>query len=274
MNASAVQAGAAISCAEIGLTYTSKRGTPVRALHNVDCRIEAGKVTAVIGPSGCGKSTLLLIMRGLLQPSQGRVTYARADGSNGAMQAPAMATVWQAFNLFPWRTVIDNVAFGLELAGVPHRERVERARRALGRVDLAGFEEKYPRQLSGGMRQRVGLARALVMDPEILLLDEPFGALDAQTRLVLQEQLAKLVESGGTTAVLVTHSIEEAILLADHVLVMTARPGRVAAQIPIELPRPRTIATTRDPAYARLFEDIYGLLRDEVLRAMATEAAS
>jgi NitT/TauT family transport system ATP-binding protein len=184
-----------------------------------------------------------------------------------------MATVWQAFNLFPWRTVLDNVAFGLELAGVPHAERVARARRALARVDLAGFEDKYPRQLSGGMRQRVGIARALVMEPEVLLLDEPFGSLDAQTRLVLQEQLSALVETSGTTAILVTHSIEEAILLADTILVMTARPGRIAAEIAVDLPRPRSLATTHDPAYGRLFDRIYGLLRDEVLRAM-TQAGS
>ena len=141
-----------------------------------------------------------------------------------------MSTVWQSFNLFPWLTVIENVGFGLRLAGVPNAERTARARRALAAVDLLGFEDKVPRQLSGGMRQRVALARALVMEPEVLLLDEPFGALDAQTRLVLQEQLAALVEKSGTTAILVTHSIEEAILLADTIYVMTARPGRIAAQ--------------------------------------------
>ena len=139
-------------------------------------------------------------------------------------------------------------------------------------MDLAGFETKYPRQLSGGMRQRVGLARALVMEPEVLLLDEPFGALDAQTRLVLQEQLARVVEQSGTTAILVTHSIEEAVLLADKVLVMTARPGRIAAEIGIDLPRPRSMATTHLSGYSALFDRIYGLLRDEVLKAMVIES--
>ena len=182
-----------------------------------------------------------------------------------------MATVWQNFNLFPWRTVGQNVEFGLEAAGMNRAQRTELTRRALAKVDLAGFESKYPRQLSGGMRQRVGLARALVMDPDILLLDEPFGALDAQTRLVLQEQLARLVETSGTTAILVTHSIEEALLLADTVLVMTARPGRIAAEIKVDLPRPRSLATTHMPSYSSMFDKIYGLLRDEVLKTIATE---
>jgi NitT/TauT family transport system ATP-binding protein len=264
--------GATIACEQVGLTYSGKSGAPVRALQDVNVRIAAGKVTAIIGPSGCGKSTLLLLIRGLLRPSTGRVQFLNAEARPAA--APRMATVWQSFNLFPWRTVLDNAAFGLELEGLGKAERRDRAAHALSRVDLAGFEQKYPRQLSGGMRQRVGLARALVMEPEVLLLDEPFGALDAQTRLVLQEQLAQLVERAGTTAILVTHSIEEAILLADTVVVMTARPGRIAAEIAIELPRPRSLATTHLDGYAAAFDRIYGLLRDEVLKAMVAEAGA
>jgi NitT/TauT family transport system ATP-binding protein len=228
----------------------------------------------VIGPSGCGKSTLLQIVRGLLAPSAGRIRFIDAQSGGAAATKPRMATVWQNFNLFPWRTVVENVGFGLEVGGMQRSERVERSRRSLMQVDLAGFENKYPRQLSGGMRQRVGLARALVMEPEVLLLDEPFGALDAQTRLILQEQLARLVEKSGTTAVLVTHSIEEAILLADTILVMTARPGRIAAEIRVELPRPRSMTTTRLSGYSSLFDQIYGLLRDEVVKAMTIETES
>jgi NitT/TauT family transport system ATP-binding protein len=265
--------GVAIECDGIGLTYPSKSGEPVVALESVSCRFELGKVTAIIGPSGCGKSTLLLIIRGLLEASHGSLRFVTSENGELATQPPAMATVWQAFNLFPWRNVLENVTFGLEVAGVPRANRIARARAALAKVDLAGFEKKYPRQLSGGMRQRVGLARALVMEPDVLLLDEPFGALDAQTRLVLQEQLAQLVETSGTTAVLITHSIEEAILLADIVLVMTARPGRIAAEIAVELPRPRSMTTTHDPAYGPLFDRIYSLLRDEVVQAMTADAS-
>jgi NitT/TauT family transport system ATP-binding protein len=184
-----------------------------------------------------------------------------------------MATVWQSFNLFPWLTVLENTAFGLQQRGIPRAEREHRARAALAEVELTGFEAKYPRQLSGGMRQRVGIARALVMQPDLLLLDEPFGALDSQTRLVLQEQLTRLIETTGNTAILVTHSIEEAILLADTVLVMTARPGRIAAEITVDLPRPRDLHAVRSPAGLALFDRIHDLLREGVLQAMRTEAA-
>lgn len=267
-------ADVAIDCYDVSLTYSVKSGTPIEALQRVSFRIDPHRVTAVIGPSGCGKSTLLQIIRGLLLPSAGRVRFVDAQTGAAAPTNPRMATVWQSFNLFPWRTVGENVGFGLEARGAPRNERAERVRRSLAQVDLTGFENKYPRQLSGGMRQRVGLARALVMEPEILLLDEPFGALDAQTRLVLQEQLARLVERSGTTAVLVTHSIEEAILLADTVLVMTARPGRIAAKINVDLPRPRSMATTHLSGYSSLFDQIYGLLRDEVVKAMVIETES
>ena len=262
----------AIEFDDVGLTFAPASTAPTTALEAVTCGFEPGKVTALIGPSGCGKSTLLQIARGFLEPTRGTLRFLeRANGK--ATARPAMSTVWQAFNLFPWLTVVDNVAFGLDLAGVAKSERDARARRAIAAVDLTGFEDRYPRQLSGGMRQRVGLARALVMEPEVLLLDEPFGALDAQTRLVLQEQLAQLVETSDTTAILVTHSIEEAILLADTILVMTARPGRIAAEIEVDLPRPRSHGTAQDPAYGVLFERIYGLLRDEVMRAMVGERA-
>jgi len=262
----------AIEFDKVGLTFPTAGGEPVVALKEATCRFEPGKVTAIIGPSGCGKSTLLQIARGFLAPTRGSLRFADRAKADAASERPAMSTVWQAFNLFPWLTAIENVAFGLELSGVPRKEREAQARKAIAAVDLAGFENKYPRQLSGGMRQRVGIARALVMKPDVLLLDEPFGALDAQTRLVLQEQLARLVEESGMTAILVTHSIEEAILLADTIIVMSSRPGRVVAEIPVALPRPRGVATTHEPGYSQLFDRIYGLLRDEVMRAIVIES--
>ncbi|MFN9156019.1 MAG: ABC transporter ATP-binding protein [bacterium] len=253
----------------ISLVYEAG-GSTVLALDDLHCTFAAGEVTAIIGPSGCGKSTMLQITRGFMQASRGTLSCIGPDGPP-MPHPPRMATVWQSFNLFPWRTVEDNVAFGLEMAGMSPTERRARAKEALRLVDLAGFERKYPGQLSGGMRQRVGMARALVMDPDVLLLDEPFGALDAQTRLVLQEQLAAMVERTGKTVLLITHSIEEAVLLADTVYVLTARPGRVAAEVRIDLPKPRSVASTHDPRYAGYFERIYGLLKSEVLRSMHGE---
>jgi len=256
----------------VSLVYEAD-GATVLALDDLHCRFAAGRVTAIIGPSGCGKSTMLQITRGFMAASRGRLSFHAPDGTLLAAP-PRMATVWQSFNLFPWRSVEDNVAFGLEMAGVARPERLARAREALRLVDLSGFEQKYPRQLSGGMRQRVGMARALVMDPDVLLLDEPFGALDAQTRLVLQEQLATMVERTGKTVLLITHSIEEAVLLADTVYVLTARPGRVAAEVAIELSKPRSVASTHDPRYAGYFEQIYGLLKAEVVRSMYSESGA
>jgi NitT/TauT family transport system ATP-binding protein len=256
----------------VSLVYEAD-GSTVLALDDLHCRFAAGKVTAIIGPSGCGKSTMLQITRGFMQASRGTLSFHAPDGTLLPVP-PRMATVWQSFNLFPWRTVEDNVTFGLEMAGMPAAERRARAREALRMVDLGGFEEKYPRQLSGGMRQRVGMARALVMDPDVLLLDEPFGALDAQTRLVLQEQLAAMVERTGKTVLLITHSIEEAVLLADTVYVLTSRPGRVAAEVAIDLPKPRSMASTHDPRYAEYFEQIYSLLKAEVVRSMYADSGA
>jgi NitT/TauT family transport system ATP-binding protein len=260
----------AISIEGLSHRFLSRTRPPTTALTDVTCQFPAGKVTSIVGPSGCGKSTLLLIMRGLVKASQGDVKFLYGDGT-GALKpgaAPRMATVWQSFNLLPWRTVADNVAFGMELQGVPQAERREKAQEAIKAVELSGFENHYPSQLSGGMKQRVGLARGMVMAPDILFLDEPFGALDAQTRLYLQEQLSSLVESSAKTVILITHSIEEAIFLGDHVVVMTARPGKIAATLDVDLPRPRGIDVQNDKRFGELFSEIYGLLRDEVRKSM------
>lgn len=259
-----------ISIEGVSHRFLSRNRPPTTALTDVSALFPAGKVTSIVGPSGCGKSTLLLIMRGLVKPGQGQIQFLYGDGSGKLTpgQSPRMATVWQSFNLLPWRTVTDNVAFGLELQGMPLEERRDRAAGAIKAVELSGFENHYPGQLSGGMKQRVGLARGMVMSPDILFLDEPFGALDAQTRLYLQEQLSALVEQSAKTVVLITHSIEEAIFLGDHVVVMTARPGRIAATLAVDLPRPRGLDVQKEPRFGELFTEIYGLLRDEVRKAM------
>jgi NitT/TauT family transport system ATP-binding protein len=262
-----------ISFHDIRLSWPTRQGPPTVALDGLGGVIKAGEVTAIIGPSGCGKSTMLQLVRGFLAPTEGEIRFIDRRSGHSA-PAPAMATVWQAFNLFPWLTVLDNVAFGLSVGGMARAERLARAREALAAVDLRGFEDKYPRQLSGGMRQRVGIARALVMKPEVLLLDEPFGALDAQTRLVLQEQVAQIVAATGCTVLLVTHAIEEAILLGDKILVMSSRPGRILREIAVPLPKPRSHADVKAPAAVALFEDIYALLKDEVVRAMAAAGAA
>jgi ABC-type nitrate/sulfonate/bicarbonate transport system ATPase subunit len=258
---------------DVRLAWETKSGPPTVALDRMRCAIPAGKVTAIIGPSGCGKSTMLQLARGFLEPSEGEIRFVDRRSGQSAPRPP-MATVWQGFNLFPWLTILDNVAFGLEMSGVSKAERHARAQEALAKVDLRGFESKYPRQLSGGMRQRVGIARALVMKPEVLLLDEPFGALDAQTRLVLQEQVAQIVQETGATVILITHSIEEAILLGDTIFVMTARPGRISREIAVELPKPRLLADLKRPEAVALFEDIYDLLKDEVVKAMTSESGA
>jgi NitT/TauT family transport system ATP-binding protein len=256
---------------KVHLAWPSKSGAETVALDEMSCTIAAGRVTAIIGPSGCGKSTMLQLTRGFLSPTSGEIRFVDRRSGHSA-PPPVMSTVWQNFNLFPWLTILENVAFGLSIAGVSRAERDRKAKEALAKVDLRGFEEKYPRQLSGGMRQRVGIARALVMEPEVLLLDEPFGALDAQTRLVLQDQVANIVQSTGATVLLITHSIEEAILLGDTIFVMTARPGRISREITVSLPKPRRMSDLKTPYAVKLFDEIYDLLKEEVLRTMAESA--
>ena len=265
---------ARIDVENVSHLWSSKGRPPVAALQNISCSFRAGKVSSNVGPSGCGKSTLLLILRQLLTPTSGRVIFQYEDGDGVRAGQPArMATVWQSFNLYPWRTVLENVTFGLELAGQAKDEYLAKSAQAIRAVDLAGFENHYPGQLSGGMRQRVGLARALVRDPDVLLLDEPFGALDAQTRLYMQEQLASLVERSGMTVILITHSIEEAVFLSDEVFVMTARPGRIAMHLPVTLPRPRMVDMQNMPESRALFSQIYELLREEVAKSMMLAGA-
>jgi NitT/TauT family transport system ATP-binding protein len=233
--------------------------TPVRALDHVDLDIKEGEFIALLGPSGCGKSTLLNILAGFETASEGDVRF---DGQALKRPGPDRSVVFQEAALFPWLTVFDNVAFGLRLQGVARDACEKKVREMLAVVGLRDFAKAYPSQLSGGMRQRVGIARALVMNPKALLMDEPFGALDAQTRLSMQELLLEVWQRLRTTVVFVTHDIDEAILLADRVCIMSARPARIARQIEIELPRPRSIDTLTSGEFIRYKADIMHVMRE------------
>lgn len=232
-----------------GLSHAfSVAGAPLPVLEGIDLVMPAGRVSAVVGPSGSGKSTLLRIVAGLLPADEGRVAI---GGRRVVGPDPRVGLVFQEPRLLPWRDALDNVAYPLELAGVDRAERRDRAAAFLELVGLTGFGSALPGQLSGGMAQRVGLARALVQEPRVLLLDEPFGALDALTRDHLDAEILRLWERLGATIVIVTHSIPEAVFLADRVVVLSARPGRVVADIPVELPRPRSWATLDEAASTR-----------------------
>ncbi|HEY1729278.1 MAG TPA: ABC transporter ATP-binding protein [Candidatus Baltobacteraceae bacterium] len=213
---------------------------------------------AIIGPSGCGKSTFLRIIDGLIPPDSGSV-YLSGKQITGPGKGRGM--VFQGFDLFPWRTTLKNVEFGLELLGVPKGERVERSRHFIDLVGLGGFENAYPHQLSGGMQQRVGIARALAVDPEILLMDEPFGSLDVQTRDLLQDELARILERDKKTVLFVTHGIEEAIYLADRILVLSARPAKIQMTIEVPFPRPRTDEVKAHPEFLAIRQRIWELLK-------------
>lgn len=210
---------------------------PVQALDTIDLTIEEGEFVVLLGPSGCGKSTLLEILSGLQLPSEGEILF---DGEPLSGTSQRLGVVFQDASLFPWRTVGRNVEIGLEIRGVLKAERRELARQRLAAVGLAGFENKYPHQLSGGMRQRAGIARALASDPEVLLMDEPFGAVDHLTRIKLQEELLALWEKERRTVVFVTHDVGEAVFLADRIILLSPRPGRVFRQFVVDHPRPRT----------------------------------
>jgi NitT/TauT family transport system ATP-binding protein len=241
----------------------------VPALGKVNFTVNEGEFVALLGPSGCGKSSLLRIVAELLRPSAGSVQIQSSGEADGGH--PKTALVFQEYALFPWRTVLDNVAFSLEMRGVPRATRLALAGDVLVRVGLQAFAAAYPHQLSGGMRQRVGIARALAAQPAVLLMDEPFGALDAQTRTVLQEELLRVWEIERKTVLYVTHSIDEAVYLADRVVLLTARPGRVKAQYTVELPRPRNMEMRGWSLYTKLSLDIWNALREEVATAMAND---
>jgi NitT/TauT family transport system ATP-binding protein len=234
-------------------------GNPVQALDDINLSLKTGSFTCIVGPSGCGKSTLLRILGELETATVGEVHNHLPAG-----RVPRSAFVFQEHGVFPWFTVLQNVAFGEQMASVGKREREEHARDWIGKVGLSGFETAYPHQLSGGMRQRIAIARAFATGSPSLLMDEPLGALDAQTRILMQEQLVGLWEAERKTVVLVTHSIEEALLLGDQIVVMSARPGRIKDVLEVPFGRPRSVEIESAPEFTRMRQDIWESLRDEV----------
>ena len=248
---------AALSAERLSKMFTLGSGQTVQALDALSLDIEENSFICVVGPSGCGKSTLLRIMAGLESAGSGRMLY-RGEEQNRPRKE--IGFIFQEYSLFPWRTIIDNVTFGPELSGVSQKERAHLGRRYLELVGLSPYEKAYPHELSGGMRQRAAIARALANQPDILLMDEPFGALDAYTRIRLQKRLLDIWEKDRKIVVFVTHSVDEAVFLADRIIVMSANPGRILAEISVSLPRPRA----RDNReYASLTASILDLLEQQ-----------
>ena len=232
------------------------------AIRDLSLSVHEGEFVCILGASGCGKSTLLNIFAGFLRPSSGRVLL---HGEPIPGIEPRCGMVFQSYALFPWKTVRGNVEFGLKMQGVVAGERRRRAEQFITLVKLNGFEDRYPGELSGGMQQRVSLARILAADPEVLLMDEPFGALDAMTRQVLQEELLRIHEHNRKTTLFITHNIDEALILADRIIVMSARPGRVKAELRNTLPRPRHVDIQLSPDYARLKSTVWSHVQEELL---------
>jgi NitT/TauT family transport system ATP-binding protein len=249
----------------ISKTFTRKNKASVEALRDINLSIGEGEFVAIVGASGSGKSTLLRIIDGLLPPTQGAVFV---DGDRIGRPGRDRAMVFQQDALLPWKTVIENVAYGLTLARLPKVAAQRIGQKFVDMAGLRGFEHHYPHQLSGGMRQRVNVARALAVDPKILLLDEPFAALDAQTREIMQTELLSIWQETRKTVVLITHQIDEAVFLADRVIVFSARPGSVRQQVPIDLPRPRALELKRQPEFVALVDRIWKMIEAEVRASM------
>jgi NitT/TauT family transport system ATP-binding protein len=253
---------------QICKVFRDRAGHEITALEEISLTAEPEEFLAIVGPSGCGKSTLLNIIAGLLPSTSGRVIF---EGERRA-GTPLTATVFQEFALFPWRTVRGNVEFGLEERGVGATARWERARRYLEMTELMGFENKFPHQLSGGMRQRVGIARALAVEPAVLLMDEPFSALDAQTRTLMMEELLGIWDRTRQSVLYVTHNIQEAAFMADRVVVLSRRPGRVLDVVPIPLPRPRREEHYGAPAFTAAVDRIWSLIKSQAKAALVDGA--
>jgi NitT/TauT family transport system ATP-binding protein len=254
--------GKNISIENVSHTYYPNKGQPVFALNNIDLDVREHEFMALLGPSGCGKSTLLYMIGGFLPIESGTIKV----GSTVVKEPhPDRGIVFQHFALFPWKTVLDNVLYGLEKTGVPRDQRRERAQHYIDMVQLSGFENSFPSQLSGGMKQRAAIARTLAVDPDILLMDEPFGALDAQTRTLMQDELRTIMTKTPKTVIFVTHDVQEAVRLADRVAVMSRRPGRMKEIV--DLPSGRDPDFVRSREFLEMVEYLWGLIRDEAADA-------
>jgi NitT/TauT family transport system ATP-binding protein len=256
--------------AKLSIKALSKRFGDLEVLRDINAEIAHGEFISLVGPSGCGKTTLLRIVAGLEAVSAGEVLL---DGRTVRGPGGDRGFVFQSDNLLPWRSVFDNAMIGPEVAGRVGPAEKSRTRDLLQLVGLDGFEDYFPRQLSGGMRQRVNLARALAIDPQILLMDEPFSALDAQTREIMQTELLRIWEKGRKTVLFVTHQIDEAVFLSDRVLVLARRPGRIQETVSIALPRPRTLAVKRTPEFVAYVDRIWRLIEDDVRASVIEEHA-
>ncbi len=256
-----------IEVSDFNLAYDTIDGAVI-AVRDADLVVNPGEFVSIIGPSGCGKSTFLNAVAGFLKPTSGTVTV---DGEPVKGPSADRGMVFQQYSLFPWKTVRENVEFGLKMRGMGKSERAVAARTLLGLAGLSAFEDHYPDRLSGGMKQRVGIVRALATGPKVLLLDEPFGALDAQTRVIMQQILTNLWQRLGISVLFVTHDIDEAIFLSDRIYVMTARPGTIKAEVTVPLPRPRDAALQLTPEFVQLRADLGALIREESLKAMGGE---
>ena len=244
--------------------YAGPDGSPVTALADINLTVEQEEFVVLVGPSGCGKSTLLNMVGGLLAPTSGRIVV---EGLNEDRD-PAVGIVFQEVGLFPWRTVEGNIGFGLEELSLPETEKQARIRNFIELVGLAGFEKSYPHQLSGGMRQRAGIARTLAIEPDLLLMDEPFSALDAQTRTLMQEELLRIWETHRLSTLYVTHNIQEAVYLADRIVVLSRRPGRVTGILPIDLPRRDRDGAEHATVFNAYCEHIWRLIRKDAEDAL------